>query len=225
MKSLNQPFLKSAILKVALIFVLSYVIFLVLWVGVKGYGVKGYYGTVITTISSYAVSVVKNAEVVDIVREKDIVSVGFIPKKFGLAQVYKTSIDIPISNYTFNVPLTFAIMAAFFPFLRTRRIYLEAVLILILVHIMFVFSLEGERLTKAFVSQGYEKQSDTSQVFWEFLWGFLDNMVVRFEPFLIGAYLFFFRHRAASGNTEKGKKRKGKEKAKPLRAKGKKSKK
>lgn len=226
MKSHNKPLLKSTILKASLIFIISFVIFLVIWTGIKNYdGVNGYYGTLITTVSSYAAAAVKNAQVVDITLDGDIVKVGFIPKKFGVAQVYKTSIDVPISNYTFNVPLTLAIMAAFFPFLSTKRIYLEAILILIFVHVLFVFTLEGEKLTKAFVSQGYEKPSDTSQVFWEFLWGFLDNMVVRFEPFLIGAYLFFFRYRTVTAKGEKGKERKGKEKENPGRARGKKSKK
>ena len=220
MKSQKKSLLKSSILKASLIFVVSYVLFLVVWLGVKGY-----YGEVITTISSYAVSVVKNADVVDISREKDVVTIGFIPKKFGVSQVYKTSIDVPISNYTFNVPLTLAIMAAFFPFIRSKRLYLEALLILILVHILFVFTLEVERLTDAFVSQGYEKPSDVKKAFWEFLWGFLDNMVVRFEPFLIGAYLFFFRNREAPAKTRNGKEGKGKEKEKPAKTKGKKSKK
>ena len=44
-------------------------------------------------------------------------------------------------------------------------------------------------------NQGFEKASSLTIFFWEFLWGFVDNMVVRFEPFLIGAYLFLMRNR------------------------------
>ena len=116
---------RGPILKAALIFVVSFAVFLALWLVVKGY-----YGTVITTVSSYAAAAVKDAKAVDVTRIDDVVQVGFIPDKFGVAQVYKTSIDIPIANYGFNVPLTLAIMAAFFPFLKSRRVYIEAIAIL-----------------------------------------------------------------------------------------------
>jgi hypothetical protein len=188
-KENKKPLFKSVILKASLIFVAAYIISLVVWLGIKGY-----YGMAITTVASYAITILKDVDIVSILRQGDIISVGFIPQKYGVT-ILKTTIDIPISNYTFNAPLTFAIMAAFYPFLKRRWIYLEAVLILIAVHLLFVFSLEGEKLSAALETQGYEKGGTTSQLFWEFLWGFINNMVVRFEPFLIGAYLYFFRNR------------------------------
>ena len=66
---------------------------------------------------------------------------------------------------------------------------------MVFVHFLFVFSLEGQKLTLTLAIHGYEDPSRITQFFWEFLWGFVDNMVVRFEPFLIGAYLFFMRNR------------------------------
>ncbi len=181
---------RSVILKSALIFVVAYLISLGLWLGVKGY-----YGMAITTIASHAAALVKNVKIVDIVREKDIVAVGFIPKKYGVT-ILKTTIKVPISNYTFNAPLTFAIMAAFYPFLKRRRVYAEALLIMVVVHLLFVFSYEAQGLTSELEKQGYHKSSGAVHIFWEFLWGFINNMVVRFEPFLIGAYLYFFRDSA-----------------------------
>jgi hypothetical protein len=188
-KEKKNPLLRSDLLKASIIFAISYITFLVVWLGIKGY-----YGMVITTVASHAIALLKDLDIVSIIRDKDIVSVGFIPHKYGVT-ILKTTIDVPISNYTFNAPLTFAIMAAFFPFLKRKWIYLEAILILIVVHFLFVFSLEGEKLSAALHTQGYTKSGTASQIFWEFLWGFLDNMVVRFEPFLIGAYLYFFRNR------------------------------
>jgi hypothetical protein len=180
---------QSAIVKSVIIFIVSYIVFLIVWLGIKGY-----YGMAITTIASHAITLFKDVDIVSILRNKDIVSVGFIPQKYGVS-ILKTTIEVPISNYTFNAPLTFAIMAAFYPFLKRKRIYLEAVLILIAVHFLFVFSLEGEKLSAALETQGYEKGGAVSQIFWEFLWGFINNMVVRFEPFLIGAYMYFFKNR------------------------------
>ncbi len=185
----KKPLLNPTVLKAALIFILSYFVFLAIWLVIKGY-----YGIAVTSIASYAVTLIKNVDIVEIVRNKDIVSVGFIPQKYGVT-ILKTTIDVPISNYTFNAPLTFAIMAAFYPYLKRKRIYLEALFILVIVHFLFVFSLEGEKLTAYLAAQGYEKPAAATRLFWEFLWGFIDNMVVRFEPFLIGAYLYLFRNR------------------------------
>ncbi|MCL4245122.1 MAG: hypothetical protein KJ002_08345 [Candidatus Dadabacteria bacterium] len=182
--------LRSVILKSALIFIAAYLVSLGLWLGIKGY-----YGMAVTTAASHAAAIVKNVKIVEIKRDKDIVSVGFIPKKYGVT-ILKTSINVPISNYTFNAPLTFAIMAAFYPFLKRRRVYAEALLIMVAVHFLFVFSFEAHGLTSELEKQGYEKSSEAVHVFWEFLWGFINNMVVRFEPFLIGAYLYFFRDSA-----------------------------
>ena len=190
-KEKKKPLFRSVLLKASLIFVVSYIIFLIIWLGIKGY-----YGMAITTIASHAITLFKDVDIVSILRNKDIISVGFIPQKYGVT-ILKTTIDVPISNYTFNAPLSFAIMAAFYPFIKRKWIYLEALLILVAVHFLFVFSLEGEKLSAALETQGYAKGGAASQIFWEFLWGFIDNMVVRFEPFLIGAYLFFFRNRTA----------------------------
>jgi hypothetical protein len=207
-KENKKPLLRSDLLKASLIFIVCYIIFLIVWLGIKGY-----YGMVITTIASHVIALLKDLSIVSLVRNKDIVSVGFIPLKYGVT-ILKTTVDVPISNYTFNAPLTFAIMAAFFPFLKSKWIYLEAILILIAVHFLFVFSLEGEKLSAALHTQGYAKSGTASQIFWEFLWGFLDNMVVRFEPFLIGAYLYFFRNRKSPEDAALAKetKKKGKKK-------------
>ena len=194
-KENNKPLFRSVLIKASLIFIVAYIISLVVWLGVKAY-----YGMAITTIASHAITLIKNVDVVSILRNGDIISVGFIPQKYGVT-IIKTTIDVPISNYTFNAPLTFAIMAAFYPFLKRKWIYLEAILILVVVHFLFVFSMEGEKLSAALETQGYEKVGTASQLFWEFLWGFINNMVVRFEPFLIGAYLYFFRNRTSPVKT------------------------
>ncbi|MCC6712258.1 MAG: hypothetical protein IT344_02750 [Candidatus Dadabacteria bacterium] len=195
-----------------MIFIISFLLFLWLWLGIKGY-----YGMAVTTIASHAAAFVKNVKIVDIVRERDIVSVGFIPKKYGVT-ILKTSINVPISNYTFNAPLTFAIMAAFYPFLKRRRVYAEALLIMVAVHLLFVFSYEAHGLTSELEKQGYEKSSGAVHIFWEFLWGFLNNMVVRFEPFLIGAYLYFFRDSARKPSPAGGPKEKTYAEPQPKRA-------
>ena len=190
--------LKSIIIKATVIFVVSFIVFLIPWLFI----INSYYGMVIAKIASYFISIVKDLEITEIVRNKDIISVGLIPANAGLSQVVQTIIDIPTSNYAFNVPLSLAIMATFYPFIKSKWIYLEVLTILVFVHFLFVFSLEGEKLTQILTIHGYEEPSRVAQIFWEFLWGFVDNMVVRFEPFLIGAYLFFMRNRETAKKVE-----------------------
>ena len=107
-------------------------------------------------------------------------------------------IVVKTSVYTFNTPLSVAIMACFYPYLRSRhrrlyRVYLEALLLLLLVHLLYVFSLEGESVRSGMVRLGYKSREFMSIFFWQFLWQFTDNMIVRFEPFLLGAYLYLRR--------------------------------
>jgi len=40
------------------------------------------------------------------------------------------------------------------------------------------------------VDRGLEKAGNPRIFFYQFLWGFTENMVIRFEPFLIGFYMF-----------------------------------
>lgn len=82
-------------------------------------------------------------------------------------------------------------MVGLYPILRKRlRGYIEAVLILMTVHLIYITSLEAKELTYVFVLKGLESASSLKIILFEFLWGFTDNMMIRFEPFLIGAYLF-----------------------------------
>ncbi len=183
---------RSVIIKTAIIFIAAYALSLAIWLITP---IEDYYGLVITKVASYFISMLKGLDITEIVKNKDIISVGFIPDKQGLTQIIKTTIDVPTGNYAFNVPLTLAIMAAFYPFIKNKWLYLEALLILVFVHFLFVFSLEGQKITAVLSDRGFEAASGFTIFFWEFLWGFVDNMVVRFEPFLIGAYLFLMRNR------------------------------
>ncbi len=183
---------RAVIIKTAIIFIASYVIFLVIWLFLP---IENYYGLFITKIASSFVSIVKGIDIIEITRKTDIVLVDFLADKYGASKILRATIEVPTGNYAFNVPLTLAIMAAFYPYIKSKWLYLEALIILVFVHFLFVFSLEGQKVTTALAQQGFETAGSATIIFWEFLWGFVDNMVVRFEPFLIGAYLFLMRNR------------------------------
>jgi len=177
---------KKPAVRSAVIFVISYALFLVLWIGIKDN-----YSRALTGIATYFITAVKDVDLYETAVRKDVITVSFIPRRHKADIII--DIDVVTSSYTFNAPLSFAIMAAFFPYLKKKRVYIEVLLILIIVHLMYVFSSEGEKLSVMMVGYGYEAPGAFKAAFWQFFWGFVDNMVIRFEPFLIGAYLYFRR--------------------------------
>ncbi len=178
---------RNLVLKIALIFIVSYGAFLAAWIGVKGY-----YGIAMTKAASKSIASINNLDLIQLKKNEDVIKVAFVAKKFGVQDNIKIALDISTSNYTFNVPLTLAIMAAFFPLVNRKRVYIEALVLLVIVHFLYIFTMEGQQINSALTELGYAKKNKFTQILWEFSWGFVDNMVVRFEPFLVGAYIYFF---------------------------------
>lgn len=180
----NQSRRKRLIFKTVLVFLVGYLFFLLLWIQMKDV-----YSLGITHIASHIVALVKDVNVHEISQENDIVRTTFAP----LRHQSKMLIDVPVltSSYTFNAPLTFAIMSSLFIYIRKRwRAYSEALLLLLFVHLLYVFSLEVKELTDIFVNVGFESENEVRIFAYQFLWSFTDNMVIRFEPFLIGFYMY-----------------------------------
>ena len=184
--------LRKRLIKLSLVFIATFVLTLSLWLFVGKY-----YGYVITSISAHAIAPVKNLQL-DLVKfdptDKNNISTFFrtqkvLTKNVGLRQ------NVNYAHFTFNVPLTVGIIAAFFPFIRKKRVFIEIIVLLISIHILYVFFLEGLKLSEALQNFKYEKPNEANLKFWQFSEGFLKSMVLRFEPFLIGAYLYFSRTR------------------------------
>ncbi len=103
--------------------------------------------------------------------------------------------NVNYEHFTFNIPITVGILAAFYPFIRKKRVYVEVAVLLVSIHIVYVFFFEGLKLSDALLKSGYEKPNEAKLIFWQYSEGFFKSMVLRFEPFLIGAYLYFSRTR------------------------------
>lgn len=188
----NRKQLRKRLIKVSLTFLVAFVVTLLIWIAVGKF-----YGYVITSISAHAIAPAKNLKL-DLVKfsekDKNSISTYFrtrkaLTKNIGLIQ------DVNYGHFTFNIPLTVGIIAAFIPFIRKKRVYIEIAILLISIHILYVFFLEGLKLSEALLRSGYEKPNEAKLVFWQFSEGFIKSMVLRFEPFLIGAYLYFSRTR------------------------------
>ena len=176
--SLNQ------ILKTVLIFIIFYCIFLILWIDVKDY-----YGYGMTLTASRVIASIKDLEIDAVDQNDERVQVTFTPYKINR----NILIDIPVktNTYTFNTPLTLAIMSSLFLFIRKRsRAYGEAIVLLLIVHLLFITTFEMKELTTVLMNMKLQTVSQSRIFIYQFLWSFTDNMVIRFEPFLIGFYLF-----------------------------------
>ncbi len=174
---------KKVVLRAVLIFLLSYALFLLSWIQVKDY-----YGTAVTVTASKLLTLVKSVSYEGAARTGDSVEVTFSP-----LDRRDMLIDIPVrtSSYAFNAPLTFSLMTTLSLFIGKKgKAYSEALLILLFVHLLYVFSLEAKTLTETLIDRGVERDSAFRLFFSQFLWSFTDNMVIRFEPFLIGFYMF-----------------------------------
>jgi hypothetical protein len=185
----KKPIPKGIVVRTLLIFILSYGIVLILWIQVADY-----YGYAITRIASGLVAVIKDVRFETIEKKAPIMLARFSPARD------KTDffIDIPVntSSYAFNIPLTLGIVAALFPFIRRRgRASAEALAILLGVHLLYIGSLEASSLTAALSGRGLDVATQPRLFAYQFFWGFMHFMVMRFAPFLIGFYLFLARCR------------------------------
>jgi hypothetical protein len=179
----KKPTSKKAIFQAILLFLCSYLIFLILWIQIKDR-----YGYIVSMIASELVSVVKDVKFEEIKEERGIVQTTFSPRRMS-----NLLLDLPVkvNSFTFNVPLTLGILVALFPFVRRKwGAYAQALLILFGVHLLYVFSFEANSLTTTLIQRGLEAVNKLSLFFYQFLWEFSNNMVIRFEPFLIGFYVF-----------------------------------
>ena len=121
----------------------------------------------------------------------EVVFSTYVPSGRGLGEL-TMGVVLPLSSFTFNAPLTLAILAALYPLLRYRwRALGEGLLFLVAVHLLYVYSACGLHLTGSAAKAGVAfNYPPAVRFFWEFLYAFVENMLVRFEPFLVAAFIW-----------------------------------
>jgi hypothetical protein len=177
--------LRRKLLFSLLMFVVSYVIFLMVWINIKDY-----YGRAVLTVASYATAEIRNIEYVDMkLKENGETAAEFFISRKG--KRFFVDMNFDFLKFTYNAPLTFAIMAALFLFIKKHvRAYGEAAAILFLIHFSYMFTSEAGRIAYMLARNNLESASEFGLFIWQYLWGFIDAMFIRFEPFLIGFYLY-----------------------------------
>lgn len=181
--------LRNKIIVASLVFCLTYLLLLVLWVQVKDY-----YGDMLTQVGARLAAKSTGLVMEKIQHGKEISTITFVRAvltRKGPADLF-LDLKISVSNYSFNVPLTFALVAGLFPFFKWRKRYLiEACFILLFIHMLYIYFFCSLSLLSQLARLGIEAPSKTVQFLLQFMWTLTDNMVIRFEPFLVAVYLWF----------------------------------
>lgn len=181
---LRHPITDFRILKTVLIFFLAYAILLILW-----WQAREAYTYGLTFVASKVVAELKDAQLEKVTKENDIVMAYFHSSKGG--RDLSVALPVKMDVYVSNLPLTLAMLASLYPFIRKRqRAYTEALLVLLLFHFSYIFFWEAMQMTTLFMAKGIEGQSLTRLSLYHFLWGASNYASVSFVPFLVVTYIF-----------------------------------
>lgn len=167
-----------------LVFVVSYALFLAVWVKVRTY-----YGHPMNFLAAQLAAFSLNIDVEAVKKsatsKEKITMTKPIATTRGLADLVVDQ-TVDINNYTFNVPLTAALLVACLLFMRWPwYILIEGLLIIMSGHLLYVYSYLMLNFQKVLANLTGMKISWLREIFWEFAWAFADNLVIRFEPFLV----------------------------------------
>ncbi len=178
---------KKIFVGVALFFA-TYALFLVVWIQIKPY-----YGGALARVGGGLAAWTTGSTLESIRREEDVAEirfkhVGMTPRGIGELLV---DLSISVSSYSFNAPLSLALVIGLHPFFRWRkRSLVEVGCLLLFIHLLYIYSYCILQLFQKIAAAEIRTPSGPARLFLEFLWAFTDNMIIRFEPFLVAVYLW-----------------------------------
>ncbi|MBF0343092.1 MAG: hypothetical protein HQL06_02565 [Nitrospirae bacterium] len=181
-----------------------YAVSLTIW-----FGVQDYYGVFIVEIAAPLIATVKGIKSELIIHRGNDVIASFIYQGGG-ATHQVIDVLVKTSFYSFNAPLTFAVLSVFYPFLKlnpafkrefpsnygTYLFYLQVLGSLFIFHVVIVFFMLGKDLSVMLA--GMEIATARFKVeLWLFAGQFVEYIGKRVEPLLVGFYIFirFFSFR------------------------------
>ncbi len=181
--------LKNRLILAILAFLVTYAFMVFLWLYLKAF-----YGIVVTNIAAHIAAFVTGSLVDNISVYDEKIVCKFLYQALTVRGPANLHFDatLYVSKYSYNVPLTVAMVASLLPIIKWRlRFVLEALTLVFFIHLGYVFFYCVLQIYYALVSAGIKQVWRPEQFFWEFSWTFINAMIIRFEPFLIGAFLWF----------------------------------
>lgn len=167
-----------------LVFVVCYCVFLAVWLNVRTYYAHQMNRCAAHLAAGSLDATVKSVEPASPAREKITLTAPVVTARgIGDLLVEQT---VDMDTYTFNVPLAAALLAASLVFMRWPwYALLEGLLIIAAGHMLYLYTYLMLNFQQAFANATAARVSTFRVIFWEFAWGFADNLVIRFEPFLV----------------------------------------
>ncbi len=179
---------RKAVISGAL-FIASFIVTLLIWIKFKTY-----YGSVVANIGAHLAALTTGCLVEGVKSAGEKAVCTFLYQALtvkGPAALHFQAV-LYVSKYSYNVPLTLSLIAALYPWIRPQfKSVAEALALVFFIHLSYVFFFCSLKIYYAFVKAGVKEVWKAEQFFWEYSWAFINGMVIRFEPFLIGAFLWF----------------------------------
>lgn len=104
-------------------------------------------------------------------------------------------LNIKVSNYSFDIPLTIALVTVLSYILKLKwnsRTIMEIIALILLTHFCYIFFYTSLQLFYYSHPEKIRLLTTTfKQYFLEFMWTFIDNILIRLETFVIALYLVF----------------------------------
>jgi len=190
---LNKIIHKPTIITTIFLFLIAFIIFLILLTYIKSQ-----YSYTLTYISSEIASKIKDVKLMKVIENgTDFFLVNFLSLKGISPVIFQAKIN---TIFTFTLPITLAIFISLLPYLEKKfRATIEVIIILISIHILYILSHELYELTKFLIYREVEQPRKIPFYFYQYLSVFTKAMIIRFEPFLLGLYIYLrFRKKIVS---------------------------
>ncbi|MBV6340459.1 hypothetical protein [Candidatus Magnetobacterium casense] len=188
-------------LRTVSMFLVSFLLLLPVWIWLKNY-----YATGLTHISLTLASLtVGGINFIKIDTENGMAKSTFEPVRY----VYKKRFHLSTNTfaYTYNMPLTMAIVVTLLPHIRKRgRVVVESLFLVVFIHLCYLYFGGVFYLVDYLIKAGIYT-TDTLGMFLlgidKLLYEFLEAMILRFEPFLMAIYIYSrFRSTETTCNVE-----------------------
>ena len=171
------------VLKASLIFVIAWLIFVALWVRINDR-----YCLEITKIATFLTTKIESVDLINIEIKSNAIEAVLRPQRPGASNL--------IYNYhlpglcSFTGPITLAIIAAFWPYMRRKLVCIGAIAILLIANTLVIFCQEADQVSFGMMHLGYSPMSNFKDLFGGILSVDMAYMGTYLTPFLIGVVLY-----------------------------------
>lgn len=142
----------------------------------------------ITKITTFLTTKIERVDLINIEMKSNVIEAVLRPQRPGASNLlYNYHLPGPVS---FTVPVTLAIIAAFWPFMKRKLVCVGAIVILVIANTLVIFCHEADQVSFGMMHLGYSPMSSFKDYFGGILSVDMTYMGTYLTPFLIGVVLY-----------------------------------